>query len=84
MTQEQLNAFLACAKSNTKLQDMLKAAADSDAVVAIAKDQGYQFTADKVSQVSEWELESAAGGESSFVGACTGCECMDSNVCFSI
>ena len=84
MSLEQLKAFLEKVKADTSLQEKLKAAADSDAVVAIAKDQGYQFTADKVSQVSEWELESAAGGESSFVGACTGCECMDSNVCFSI
>ena len=84
MSEEQLKAFLEKVKSDTSLQEKLKAAADSDAVVAIAEDQGYQFTADKVSQVSEWELESVAGGESSFVGYCTGCECMDSNACFSI
>ncbi|QNI54826.1 nif11-like leader peptide domain protein [Synechococcus sp. BIOS-E4-1] len=65
MTQEQLNAFLACAKSNTKLQDMLKAAADSDAVVAIAKEAGFSISADelnKASELSEEELEGVSGG----------------------
>ncbi len=50
MTQEQLNAFLACAKGNTSLQEKLKAAADSDAVVAIAKEAGFSISADELNK----------------------------------
>ena len=38
MSEEQLKAFLEKVKADTNLQDKLKAAADTNAVVAIAKE----------------------------------------------
>ena len=41
MSEEQLKAFLEAVKADAGLQDKLKAAADADAVVAIAKTAGF-------------------------------------------
>ena len=67
MSEEQLKAFLEKVKGDTSLQEKLKAAADSDAVLAIAKEAGFSISADAIqnakAEVSEEELEGAAGGE---------------------
>ena len=66
MSEEQLKAFLEAIKADTSLQEKLKAAADSDAVVAIAKEAGFSISADdlnKSSELSEKELEGVAGGK---------------------
>ena len=68
MTLEQLKAFLAKAKDDQSIQDKLKAAKSPEDVVAIAKEHGYEFTADKITELSEEELEGVAGGT-----AMTGC-----------
>ena len=66
MSEEQLKAFLEEVKGDTSLQEKLKAAADSDAVLAIAKDAGFSSSIDDLkkaqSEVSDEELESAVGG----------------------
>ncbi|KZR63704.1 MULTISPECIES: Nif11-like leader peptide family natural product precursor [Prochlorococcus] len=62
MSEEQLKAFLEKVKGDTMLQDKLKAAKSSEDVVSIAKEYGHEFTADKISQLSEEELEGVAGG----------------------
>ena len=66
MTQEQLTAFIANAKGNTSLQEQLKAAADVDAVLAIAKEAGYVFPTEDFNKteetISDDDLEMAAGG----------------------
>ena len=66
MSEEQLKAFLEKVKSDTSLQEKLKAAADSDAVLAIAKEAGFMISADDLknapSELSEEELEGVAGG----------------------
>ena len=66
MSEEQLKAFLEKVKGDTTLQEKLKAAADSDAVLAIAKEAGFSISADDLknaqSEVSEEELEGVAGG----------------------
>ena len=66
MSEEQLKAFLEKVKGDTRLQEKLKAAADSDAVLAIAKEAGFTISADDLkkaqSEVSDEELEGAAGG----------------------
>ena len=53
-------------QGNTSLQEKLKAAADVDAALAIAKEAGFSITADDLknaqSVVSEEELENVAGG----------------------
>ena len=46
MSEEQLKAFLEKVKADTSLQENLKAASDSDAVLAIAKDAGFIISAD--------------------------------------
>ena len=68
MSQEQLKAFLEKAKADTSLQEKLKAAADNDAVVAIAKEAGFSISADDLKkaqsaiELSDEELEGVAGG----------------------
>ena len=62
MSEEQLKAFIAKAKNDQSIQGKLKAAKSSEDVVAIAKEHGYEFTADKITELSEEELEGVAGG----------------------
>ena len=66
MSEEQLKAFLEKLKADTSLQEKLKAAADVDAVLAIANEAGFMISADDLknaqSELSEDELERAAGG----------------------
>ena len=66
MSHEQLKAFLEKVKADTSLQEKLKAAADNDAVAAIAKEEGFGISADDLknaqSEISEEELEGVAGG----------------------
>ena len=66
MPEEQFKAFLEKAKGDTSLQEKLKAAADVDAVIAIAKEEGFSFSADEINntqsrELSEEELEGVAG-----------------------
>ena len=75
MSEEQLKAFLEKVKADTNLQEKLKAAADADAVVSIAKEEGLHFSADDLeglhfsaddlknaNQLSDEEVEGVAGG----------------------
>jgi len=66
MSEEQLKAFLEKVKADTSLQEKLKAAADNDAVAAIAKEAGLSISADDLknaqSEISDEELENVAGG----------------------
>ena len=67
MSEEQLKAFLEKVKGDTSLQEKLKAAADANAVSAIAKEAGFSISADDLttkaqSELSDEELEGVAGG----------------------
>ncbi len=62
MTLDQLKAFLEKVKGDSNLQEKLKAAKSPEDVVGIAKEHGHEFTADKINQLSEEELEGVAGG----------------------
>ncbi len=66
MSEEQLKAFLEKVQSDTSLQEKLKAAADSGAVIAIAKEARFNISADDLnktkSEISDEELEGLAGG----------------------
>ena len=65
MSEEQQKAFLEKVKGDTGLQEKLKAAANSEAVVSIAKEAGYMISADdltKAQSLTEEELEGVAGG----------------------
>ncbi|KZR88096.1 Nitrogen fixation protein of unknown function [Synechococcus sp. MIT S9509] len=77
MSLEQLKAFLEKVKDDKSLQDKLKAAKTPEDVVGIAKEHGHEFTADKIAEHSEEELEGVAGGghcltNSPLAGGCTG------------
>ena len=70
MSEEQLAALIAKLKDDEGLQEKLKGAADLDAVLAIAKDAGFEinkpdwlrYQAKKTIELSDEELEGVAGG----------------------
>jgi predicted ribosomally synthesized peptide with nif11-like leader len=71
MSEEQLKAFWAAIQADAGLQEKLSAAKDADTVVAIANDAGFVISAEELkraqavqaaAQLSEEELEGAAGG----------------------
>ena len=66
MSEEQLKAFWEAVQADAGLQEKLKAAADADAVVTIAKAAGFVISADDLkkaqAELSDEELEGAAGG----------------------
>ena len=64
MSLEQLKAFLEKVKGDSSLQEKLKAAKSPEDVVGIAKEHGHEFTADKITELSEEEIEGVAGGDS--------------------
>ena len=68
MSEEQLIAFLEKVKDDSSLQVELEAAADADAVVEIAKTEGFSISADDVNntqptELTEDELEGLTGGQ---------------------
>ena len=73
MSEEQLKAFLEKVKSDTELQEKLKAATTPEAGLEIAKDAGFSITTEDIqsmqsARVSDEELEGAAGGGSGLYG----------------
>ena len=60
MSEEQLKAFLEKVRDDTNLKEKLKAAADADAVAAIAKEAGFNVSADLItkaqSEITEEDL----------------------------
>ena len=74
MSEDQLSAFLAAVKEDPGLQEKLKGAADLDALLAIAKDAGFDVSkadwlkhqAREIVELSDDELmlDSIAGGRS--------------------
>ena len=75
MSEDQLKAFLEKVKGDTSLQEKLKAASDADAVVSIAKEEGFSISIDDIKaqllelsdeagdvELSDEELEGVAGG----------------------
>ena len=66
MSEEQLKAFLEKVKTDSSLQEKLKAAKDDNAVADIANEAGFSISADDItnsqSELSEEELEGGDGG----------------------
>ena len=66
MSEEQLKAFLEKVQGDTSLQEKLKAAADANAVTAIAENSGYKISTEDIekfiAEISDKELEGVAGG----------------------
>ena len=70
MSEEQLKAFLEAVKADAGLQEKLNAAADADAVVAMAKEAGFVISVEAVTgqgqELSDEELESVGGGNQGY------------------
>tara|TARA_B100002051_G_scaffold276463_1_gene324745 strand:+ start:363 stop:668 length:306 start_codon:yes stop_codon:yes gene_type:complete len=69
MSEDQLKAFLERVQSDVELQEKVKAAASPQAVIEIALAAGFSISADdiqstppKSAELSDQELEAAAGG----------------------
>ena len=69
MSEEQLNAFLEKVKSDTSLQEKLKAAASPEAAIEIAKAAGFSITTEDIQsmrsatvELSDAQLEGTSGG----------------------
>jgi predicted ribosomally synthesized peptide with nif11-like leader len=65
MSQDQLKAFLEKVEADAALQEMLKTAANPEAVVGIAKEAGFEISEESLMalrELSDEELEQAAGG----------------------
>ena len=69
MSEEQLKAFIEKVQGDTSLQEKLKTAADSNAVLAISKEAGFNLSIDDLKKAQEdqtelsvKELESTVGG----------------------
>ena len=82
MSEEQLKAFIEKVKADTSLQEKLKAAADTDAVLAITKEAGFSVSADDLKnaqsafEMSHEELEGVAGG------VCRHCDQLSASACW--
>ena len=88
MSEEQLKAFLEKVKGDTSLQEKLKAAADANAVAAIAKEAGFSISADDLtkaqSELSDEELEGVAGGTGSWLVCEVRCRSVDGKQVFTV
>ena len=67
MPEEQMKSFLEKVQSNTELQEKLKKAVSIEAVIEIAREEGFAITADDIkseddSELSLDELGAVAGG----------------------
>ena len=88
MSQEQLAALLAKLKDDVGLQEKLKWAADLDAVMAIARETGFElckadwvkYQAPQTMGLSDEEVEGVAGGTNATVAnAFSGCDTCSPN-----
>ena len=76
MSQEQLKGFLEAVAADATLQEQLKAAADTDAVVEVAKASGFVVSAEELealalqvqAEISDEDLQGVAGGLSTNEG----------------
>ena len=63
MSLEQLKAFLKQVEDNPTLQEKLKATKSPEDVVTVGKEHGREFGSEHPSQLSQEELDGAAGGK---------------------
>ena len=67
MTEEQLKAFWEAVQGDTSLQEKLRATTDADSIASIAKEAGFEITAEEVEEAQaqlseEEELKGVSGG----------------------
>jgi predicted ribosomally synthesized peptide with nif11-like leader len=76
MSDEELKAFLEAVKTDAGLQEKLKAAADRDTVVEIAKAAGFVIKVEELrraqAEISDEELQGVAGGITTPADTCRG------------
>ena len=73
MSEQQLKAFLEAVKADAGLQEKLKAAADEDTVVTIAKAAGFLISADELKKAKESQAELSDEELEGVSGAYDGC-----------
>ena len=75
MSEEQLKSFWEAIQADPSLQEKLKASTDADAIATIAKEAGFEISAEEIkraqSELSDEQLDGVAGG----VCRCAGCRC---------
>ena len=66
MSEEQLKAFWEAVQADPSLQEKLRATTDADSIVSIAKETGFEISAEEVkeaqSELSDDALEGINGG----------------------
>ena len=66
MSEEQLKSFWEAIQADPSLQEKLKASTDADAIATIAKEAGFEISAEEIkraqSELSDEVLEGVAGG----------------------
>ena len=69
MSEEQLKAFQEAVQADTSLQEKLRATTDADSIASVAKEAGFEITAEEVEEaqasikeLSEEELKGGCGG----------------------
>ena len=68
MSEEQLKSFWEAIQADPSLQEKLKASTDADAIATIAKEAGFEISAEEIkraqSELSDEQLDGVAGGRS--------------------
>ncbi len=66
MSEEQLKAFWEAVQADSSLQEKLRATTDADSIASIAKEAGFETTAEEVkeaqAQLSDEQLDGVFGG----------------------
>ena len=62
MSEEQLKSFLEKVKGDTSLQEKLEAAKSSDEVVNLAREHGFEFGSEHITELTDDDLDSVSGG----------------------
>jgi predicted ribosomally synthesized peptide with nif11-like leader len=85
MSEEQLKAFLEAVKADAGLQEQLKAVADADAVVAIARAAGFLISHDQLNQsqmeLADEQLEAVVGGGRCWFVSVVSCVFSEKGLC---
>jgi len=77
MPEQQLKAFWEAVQADTSLQEKLRATTDADSIASIAKEAGFEITADEVKEAQSFaegelsveELKGVAGGKHCTLGS---------------
>ena len=86
MSEEQLKAFWEAVQADTSLQEKLRDKPEADSIASIAKEAGFEITADEVkeaqSKLSDEQLDGVAGGARCF--KCEACSNWEPVLCLCL